>query len=364
MLPRALRRRYQTLRFLRQRSEPVSIGLRNQWKMWRNGFFSQSYLVYRLDKNDPADYVTDDVQFRLAMLINGYYAVALYDKLYQTLLLGCFPECVPPTHGLLRDGRLSFLGRSDSLPVAGLPDFLCCRRRLVLRPLTGNQGEGFYFLEQRDGAILLNSREITEPELLRRAASWQDYLVTDFIDQHPYSARIFPGSTNTVRILTLWDDETQEPFVAAAVHRFGTEAIAPIDSWSRGGVAAGIHIETGRLRQATPKPLREKPSFRSCHPDTGERIEGVIIPHWETVKHEVLRMAAALHFIPYIGWDIVVTEKGLQVIEANNGPGLILFQVHEPLLLRPRVRRFFEKHVERLSGPRAEKRQYKLPFKV
>ncbi len=364
MLPRALRNRYQTLQFLRQKSEPVPIGLKNKYKMWTKGFFSQSYLFYGLDKNDPGDYVTDYVQYRLTVLINGYYAVALYDKLYLSLLLSHFPDLLPRTHGLLRNGRLSFLGRRDSLPISDLPEYLRCQGRLALRPLTGNQGLGFYILEDHCGTVLLNGRETPRRELLRSAACWHDYLITDFVYQHPYAARIFPHSTNTIRILTLWDDETEEPFIAAAAHRFGVEKIAPVDSWSRGGMAAGIDLETGRLSSVTPKPHREKPYFSSCHPETNERIEGVIIPHWKRIKHEVLRMAAALHFIPYIGWDIVVTEQGMQVIEANNGPGLMLFQVHEPLLRRPRVRRFFQKHVDRLYGPRAEKRQYKLPFKV
>jgi len=75
-------------------------------------------------------------------------------------------------------------------------------------------------------------------------------------------------------------------------------------------------------------------------------------------------MAAALHFIPYIGWDLLVTEDGFQVIEANNGPDLMLFQMHGPLLIDPRIRRFFQSHIARLTGPEAETRDYKLPFKI
>ncbi len=359
-----LRRKLKDFRFLCHKSAAVPIGWSNKLKMWQNGFLSESYLIHDLNKNDFRDYVSDQVRFRLGIRINGYYAVALYDKLYFNLLLHNFADNLPKTHGLLKAGRLTFLGSSKSIVSQDFPEFLHQQGQLVVKPLCGTHGLGVHLLEEREGTISLDGKLLTENELQLHAQHWQDYLVTSYVRQHSYASKIFPHSTNTVRLLTLWDEEAEEPFIARAVHRFGVAKTAPVDSWTRGGVSALIDLDTGVLAKIGPKPKLQAPLLNACHPETGQPIEGVTIPHWPQIQKRLLEMAAALHFIPYIGWDIIVTENGFQVIEANNAPDLLLFQLHGPLLTNPRTRRFFQSHITRLTGPDAEKREYKLPFKI
>jgi hypothetical protein len=364
MVNRSLRQKIKIIRFLRRKSVPVSIGHANKWKMWRNDFFSQSYLIYNLAENDLRDYVSDYVRYRLAIRFNGYYAVVLYDKLYCNLLLNHFAEYLPKTHGVLRDGQLSLLGRGGNIALTDFPALLRHHGQMVLKPLAGTQGVGVHLLEERGGVITLDGLSLTDGELLAKMHRWQDYLVTDYVRQHSYAAKIFPESTNTVRLLTLWDNEAGAPFIASAVHRFGVAKTAPVDSWTRGGVSAAIDLQTGVLTKAGPKPHRQAPCLSPCHPETGQQIEGVTIPYWPLIQERLLEIAAALHFIPYIGWDIIVTENGFQIIEANNCPDLLMFQIHGPLLANPRTRRFFESHVARLTRQDGKKREYKLPFKI
>jgi len=58
----------------------------------------------------------------------------------------------------------------------------------------------------------------------------------------------------------------------------------------------------------------------------------------------VLHLASLLSFCPYIGWDLLVTDDDVVVLEGNDGPDLKLHQVHRPLLADPRIRRFYEHH--------------------
>ena len=46
--------------------------------------------------------------------------------------------------------------------------------------------------------------------------------------------------------------------------------------------------------------------------------------------------------LKYIGWDVVITKKGLYIIEANNSTDVELLQVHKPLLINERVRNFYK----------------------
>ena len=44
---------------------------------------------------------------------------------------------------------------------------------------------------------------------------------------------------------------------------------------------------------------------------------------------------------PLIGWDMLMTDDGYSILEANSPPGITVWQVHAPLLRDPRVARFF-----------------------
>jgi hypothetical protein len=82
----------------------------------------------------------------------------------------------------------------------------------------------------------------------------------------------------------------------------------------------------------------------ATHPDTGTPIEGAVVSGWPAVRDGIVALATRLPFLPYVGWDVVVTDEGYQVIEGNRRPDVNLLQVHRPLLADPRVRRFYERH--------------------
>ncbi|MGW8179033.1 MAG: sugar-transfer associated ATP-grasp domain-containing protein, partial [bacterium] len=48
--------------------------------------------------------------------------------------------------------------------------------------------------------------------------------------------------------------------------------------------------------------------------------------------------------LPYIGWDVIITEDGPRIIEGNPWPGIQLIQVHYPLFNNVRFREFMEFH--------------------
>ena len=73
-----------------------------------------------------------------------------------------------------------------------------------------------------------------------------------------------------------------------------------------------------------------------------EQITGVRIPHWDSMTKKLLDVCAEMSYIPYVGWDIIITPDGFAVIEGNNYPDLG-HQVFSPLLEDPRVRAFYEK---------------------
>jgi hypothetical protein len=55
-------------------------------------------------------------------------------------------------------------------------------------------------------------------------------------------------------------------------------------------------------------------------------------------------IASSMPFMPYMGWDIAITEDSIKVIEINSNPDVELFQVHQPLLNDQKIKNFFDQY--------------------
>lgn len=214
----------------------------------------------------------------------------------------------------------------------------------MVRPTRGGGGTHLWLLDAHDGTFRLNGEPLAWDQIERRLSALDDHIVTDFVHQASYARRVHPDTTNTVRVLTMHDD--RGPFIAAAVHRFGTPASAPADNWSKGGLSAAIDVETGMLGAGVQRPRAGSVERRDVHPATGAQISGIHVPNWEAVRDGVLRAAGLVPFLPYVGWDLIVTDDGdgFSVVEGNKYTDVNLLQVHGPLMAAARVRAFFAAH--------------------
>lgn len=322
--------------------------------LWRSGFKSSSYTLFGLAHNDPNDYISDMGVSR-ARRINGAFGRLLKDKLLFEAALKPYAQ-VPEVLGLIERGRLFPLagerdagrnpgrgGGGHKGVQAGIRELLTASPQgIILKPTRGNKGRGVISVLEQDGFVM-NARRVTPTELETTFSSLDGYLVTARVQQAAYAAHIFNGSANTIRVVTMTDPDTGEVFLPAAIHRFGSVHTAPTDNFQTGGVSAAVDLQSGRLGRAARHPSFTGGAleWRSTHPDTGAAIEGVEIPAWPEVAATLKRAVAAYPFLRYVGWDVVVTETGVCLIEGNHNINLGL-QVHAPLLRNPRVRRFFE----------------------
>ena len=111
-----------------------------------------------------------------------------------------------------------------------------------------------------------------------------------------------------------------------------------------GGLSASIDLVSGDLGPGACLSESGRLMHLAEHPETGGKIKGVVVPHWQEIKKKVL--AAATHFAgsPYVGWDLLVTEKGCSFLEGNSPPGTAVWQVHGPLLANPLLREFYREY--------------------
>ncbi len=121
--------------------------------------------------------------------------------------------------------------------------------------------------------------------------------------QADYAEQIYPGATNSLRVLTLQDPTAgDQPFVAVAGHRFGALGTGATDNLSRGGLHAHVDPK-GTLGPVSKMPeTGGKLVWHSHHPDTGGRIEGVRVPGFDLIKRRVLDTVTLFPFLHYVGW--------------------------------------------------------------
>jgi len=320
-------------KYLRRYDVPLPTAV----SLWRKGYFSYSAVLYDLDR---LDLYLSDIDQHETKQIDGAMGNALRNKyICKRLLEQNYAANLPQTLGLVRKGRYhaecgphSFLGAIEDS--AGV----------VCKPIASGRGKGVHVIEPGE-PYQFDGDPTTRDHLTTYESTLDEYLVEPQIDQHRFQATVFPDALNTMRILTMVDPDTGEPFLAATVHRFGVPSSAPTDNWSRGGIVAEIDRESGVLTPAVVASGKAKRRLER-HPTTDTQIAGETVPSWSTVRELVLSIAQEFRTcFPYVGWDVAIAADGTPlIVEANRATDVDLLQLNEPLLADERCRRFYEYH--------------------
>ncbi|WP_308493876.1 sugar-transfer associated ATP-grasp domain-containing protein [Microbacterium terrisoli] len=136
-------------------------------------------------------------------------------------------------------------------------------------------------------------------------------LIEEVLPQHPDLAAVYPGSVNTVRLVTfLGKDGTFH--VIAGVLRIGNGGV--IDNFAGGGMFTMLDDDGVALYAGVDKQSH----VYETHPVTGVQIKGLRVPMYREAVAMAERLSRRLPQIPYMGWDIAITPDGPAVIEANH----------------------------------------------
>ena len=158
---------------------------------------------------------------------------------------------------------------------------------------------------------------------IRSILTQQRYLVQEFLTQHEEMSRLHSQSINTIRLVTVRGIKDGEIHILPSILRIGT-GDSVMDNTSRGGVAVGVNIETGYLKQfGFFKP--QYGTKTDVHPDSKIKFEDFQIPYFEEVKRQAVYFHSMLPQIHSVGWDIAVGPNGPIFVEGNdnweiNGP--------------------------------------------
>lgn len=318
------------------------------WAM-RKGFYADRVLFYGLTKENLHKYMPDFIHDTLHPINEGYSSM-IDNKMQLPFLLKDFSEYVPIHHYLLYNSEMIGLSSNDQYRGAYDPgkllSFLKMNNKLIIKPLAESGGEGVLLIETCPGSFLLNGILCNENEMLRHLANLDHHIVCQFVEQHQYANELYPLTTNTIRFITMHDYKEHKAFIGACFHRIGTSQTIPVDNFGKGGLLCSIDMESGIIGRALAWSNVNGVTFQERHPDTEVCFSGKMIPSWDHVKAEVMRMAEQLAFLPYMGWDIVITNNGFKVLEINSLPTL-LWQIHNPISDNPMAKEFYRQIIDK-----------------
>jgi alpha-L-glutamate ligase-like protein len=158
------------------------------------------------------------------------------------------------------------------------------------------------------------------------------------IEIHPIFEDYCFGGIPDVRVIVL------NGFPVMSMVRLPTRSSDGKANLHQGAIGAGISIQDGTTQHAV---INNK--VVDTHPDTGNKIKGLVIPNWR----EVLELSARcfdMVGLGYLGVDVVITPNdGPILLELNARPGLAI-QIANQAGLLPRLEMIAQKGPKGLSA--------------
>ncbi len=207
---------------------------------------------------------------------------------------------------------------------------------LIMKPLRGAAGRGIVVARQRDGEVIVSTGSADVP--IDRFHLKGAAIVQDLVKQDARMAVFSAKSLNTIRVVTLYTKQDQI-LVLGATMRCGV-AVSYVDNWSAGGVAVGVELATGVLKEhAYDRHGRRY----AVHPTTQARFEGFKVPAWTEILELATRAQRLFPYYRLLGMDIGLAENGQPVLIEINESTDLLFQEQTsgPLLKRTEVLKAF-----------------------
>jgi len=256
-----------------------------------------------------------NAEFTLAHNPRRYYPL-VDDKLRTKELAVAAGIPVPELYGVVQ----------SEYQVRYLPLWLKDREDFVIKPAHGSGGEGILVIAGRANAnfrtvagLLMTPEELNHHVFnilggLYSLGGQTDAAMMEYrVRFDPVFDHICYQGVPDVRIIVFLGVPVM------AMLRLPTRASGGKANLHQGAIGVGIDLATG----ATLKGVSRQ-GIVSEHPDTGNSIQGLVIPHWETLLTIAAR-AYELTGLGYLGVDLVLDQDlGPLLLELNARPGLAI----------------------------------------
>ena len=278
-----------------------------------------------------------NAEFTLVHNPRRYYPL-VDDKLRTKELAAAASIPVPELYGVVR----------SEYQVRHLPVWLKDHEDFVIKPAHGSGGEGILVIAGRGranyrtvGGLLMTLEEVNHHVFnilggLYSLGGQTDAALIEYrVRFDPVFDHISYQGVPDVRIIIFLGVPVM------AMLRLPTRASGGKANLHQGAIGAGIDLATG----ATLKGVSRQ-EIVGEHPDTGHSIQGLVIPHWETLL-DIAARCQELTGLGYLGVDLVLDQNlGPLLLELNARPGLAI-QIANAAGLMHRVK-LVQEHIQAL----------------
>lgn len=322
------------------------------WKRLRcllKGFNTDKLVFYKgfAEDLDGSLYISDIERFRdCEKLCGGAWFIA-NDKLIFERLFKAKVNCIVSV-GFVENNKFYFENKPEGIDTLEelVRELAAKGKSLYLKPKDGGSGRGIMKATGCETGIRCKGEEYSEEAFIAFLCTLNGYIVQNEFKQTGFSHDIFPGTLNSIRVVTAIDPSTGTPFVMQGFHRFGTEGIN-VDNVASGGLFAPVDVPDGRLHALRPYPTDGQITYVSTHPCTGVKVDGECIPNWDKIKTVVTELHEHIPFFAICGWDVILTGDGeVYIQEMNYNPDTYLGQMDKPALVDEQTKRFYDHYIK------------------
>ena len=285
------------------------------------GYIADQVVLYNLNSKRKKEYLSEFDWYK-SRYINGNYKFILNNKIVTTELLKQYVY-VPTIYCLKQNKAISSFDYDISTS-EDIVKLLEKQKKLFSKPIDSGKGNGIATFAYKDKKYYLNEKETTKDEIISYFKREKNYFICESIEQNEYLNKLYDKTSNTLRLVTFKDPNTEKFILYFAVQRIGTKKTIPVDNGSMGGLVAKVDLETGKLSSA--KCLHNTNEYK-IHPDSKNPIEGVKVPNWDKIKKEIVDLANKFPYLNFVAWDVLLTDKGICIIEANASSGVNILQL-------------------------------------
>lgn len=184
--------------------------------------------------------------------------------------------------------------------------------KIIYKPLSSSCGAGVTVFDVNDNNINDVYSHLSELPI---------GVVEGYLIQHPAVSKYSRNAVNTVRVVTVLDND-EVNLLYAAFRMAGGDSV--VDNFHSGGVIAIVDTNTGEV---VTDAFDLTGNVYEQHPTTGEKVKGFKLPYWNEITDLIKKAGKVVDGVGYVGWDIAITGTGPVLIEGNTAPAPIVLQL-------------------------------------
>lgn len=312
-------------------------------QIWKYGAPNKYFYMYGLDvktKEERKEYLNFAYAFRRVCSLNfesnmHNSTCILRNKLYFDIFAKGIGVRTPQIKAYYSQGKM-FIWKNEFVKSSFAELLTLGDGELFCKEIEGECGAGIFILKIEGGKLLKNGKEISIQEL-QSLIGKSDYLFQEVAKQHSKMSEMYPGSLNTIRLVTVRSLKDGQLHLMPSILRIGANG-SYVDNTSQGGIAVGFDLETGKLHQYG----FQKPQFGlrlDSHPNSHIKFSEFTIPFVKEVEEQAFHFHSMLKDIQSIGWDVAIGQEGPIFIEGNDN-----WEVNGPQVGNHGLRKEFEEY--------------------